>query len=95
MSELLPDGIADLRDLPHHVYNLIRRALVFLSFDDLEEDERPPRRLWLDDDALSDHFKVVRRRRQEKYGGGSGGSDGPGPIEDPVSNHAAGLLIAE
>jgi hypothetical protein len=94
VSQLLPDGIADVRDLPHHVYNLVRRALVFLGFDDLDEDERPPRRLWLDDDGLGDHFKVVRQRRAEKYSGG-GDKSSPGPIEDPVSNDAASLLIAE
>jgi hypothetical protein len=89
VSELLPDGIEDFRDLPHHVFMLIRRALVFLSFDELAEDERPARRLWLDDDGLDEHFKAVKKRRKDEFSGDRA------PIEDPVSNDAAGLLIAE
>lgn len=90
MSELLPDGIDDVRDAPHVLFEAIRSALVFLSFDELPKDERPPKRIWLDGDQLSEWFKHVERQRDRKYGG-----DGPGPIEDPVDNDAARSLIVE
>lgn len=65
--------------------------MAYISFDELPDDERPPRRIWLDDDALQAHFQRVRRDRDAKYGVG----DKAGPIDDPVSNQAADLLIAE
>ena len=89
MSELLPDGIADLRDAPHVLVDGIARALLILSFEELPREERPARRHWLDDDALAEHFKQVDRRRQQDYGGDRQ------PIEDPVDNQAASMLIVE
>jgi hypothetical protein len=88
VAELLPDGIDDLRDCPHTLFNAIRVALMIIGFDELEEDERPPRRIWLDNDRLGAWFKEVRRKRKERYSG-----KGPGPIEDPVDNEAARSLI--
>ena len=90
VAELLPDGFTDLRDMPHVFFEALRSALVVLSFDELLEDERPPRRIWNDGDQLGEWFKDVKRRREEKYGGGK---QGPGPIEDPVENEAARSLI--
>ncbi len=60
-----------------------------IGFDELDEDERPPKRYWLDNERLEAWFKEVRRRRTQKYGGGGG----PGPIEDPVDNEAARSLL--
>lgn len=91
MSELLPDGIDDVRDIPHVLFNAVRRALVFLSFSELPRDEQPPRHIWLDDDKLKSHFDRVDRERKAKYGG----DGGAGPIEDPVDNQAAAALIVE
>lgn len=88
MAELLPDGVEDLRDCPHVLFEAIRTALLVLSFDELPEDERPARRIWDDGEKLNEWFKDVRRRRDEKYG-----KDSPGPIEDPVENEAAKALI--
>lgn len=65
--------------------------MVYISFDELPEDERPPRRMWLDDEGLKAHFDRIRRDRDAKYGA----DGGAGPIEDPVQNQAASLLIAE
>jgi hypothetical protein len=89
VAELLPDGVDDLRDCPHVLFQAIRAALVVLSFDELAEDERPPRRIWNDGEQLSEWFKEIKRKREEKYS-----DKGPGPIEDPVNNEAArGLLV--
>jgi hypothetical protein len=77
-----------VRDCPHVLFEAIRVALLIISFDELERDERPPRRIWLDREKLAAWFKDVERRRTEKYGG-----KGPGAIEDPVNNEAARSLI--
>lgn len=87
MSELLPDGIDDLRDAPHHIFNAIRRALVFLSFAELPEEERPKRRIWLDDEKLNAFFADLKRKRAEKADGKE--------IEDPVQNDAVAMLVTE
>jgi hypothetical protein len=92
VAELLPAGIDDARDIPHVLFRAIRNALVFLSFDELPDDERPPQRIWNDDDALKAWFDEVKRRRDEKYGGEKAG---PGPIEDPVENAAAKSLLVD
>jgi hypothetical protein len=59
-----------------------------IGFDELEEQERPPRRIWLDNERLSEWFKEIKRKRNERYGG-----KGSGAIEDPVANDAARSLI--
>lgn len=87
--DLFPEGIEKLTDLPHTLFTAIQTALTFLSFDELEEDERPPKRIWLDGEAMKDWFREVKRKRKEKYGG-----DGHQPIDDPVQNAAAkGLIV--
>lgn len=88
MSELLPDGVADVRDAPYVLLQAVSRALLILSFEELPRNERPARRIWLDDEALSDHFKLVERNREREAKGQA--------IEDPVDNDAArGLLIED
>jgi hypothetical protein len=88
VAELVPDGFRDLRDMPHAFFEALRNALLVISFDELTEDERPPRRIWNDGEGLKAWFDDVRSRRDEKYGG-----KGPGPIEDPVENEAARSLL--
>lgn len=67
------------------MFDSIRVTLGFLSFEDLPEEDQPPRSIWLDMDALKAHFDEVKRRRKE------GMSEEP--IEDPVVNEAARDLI--
>lgn len=69
MSHLLPDGIDHLADLPHTLFNAIRMAFGFLSFDELPKDEKPPRKIWLDGDEMKKWWKAVERKRKAKYGG--------------------------
>jgi len=88
VHELLPEGIDDLRDCPHPLFEAIRVALMVLGFDELEDNERPPKRIWLDGQRLQEWFKDVRRKRREKYD-----PKGGGEIEDPVQNEAARSLI--
>lgn len=60
---------------------------MFLSFDELPEDERPPRRIWLDGDAMKNWMDEVKRKREAK----AKGKDRE--IEDPVQNDAASMLV--
>lgn len=67
------------------MFNAIRFALTFLSFEELESHERPPKRIWLDSDALNDWFANVKKQRTEQASGKA--------IDDPVQNEAAKSLI--
>jgi hypothetical protein len=89
---LFPDGVHRLTDLPYTLHDAILAALNFISFDELLDDERPPRKIWGDGEKLNLWFEDVKRRRNEKYGQAESGKD---PIKDPVRNGAVDLLIAE
>lgn len=58
---------------------------MFVSFDELPEEETPPREIWLDPDRLKTFFDNVKKNREEKSKGKQ--------IEDPVENQAAKDLI--
>lgn len=87
VDHLIPPHINGLMDLPAKLAEAIHRALTCLSFDELLDDERPPRRIWTDNRKLKEWFAQVSKRRQEKYGGSSR------EIEDPVQNQAAQELL--
>ncbi len=84
-DHLIPDGVAGVQDLPYPLFDAIRTALVYLSFDELPSEDRPPRRIWPFPWMLRDWFDDVERRRKERYSGDE--------IEDPVQNEAAKDLI--
>lgn len=90
VRELYPDGVDSLWDLPHPLFDAIRMASIFLSFEELPKDEQPPRRIWDDGDKLKEWFEEVERKRKAKYD--SDGAISDRPIEDPVEN-AAGLVV--
>jgi hypothetical protein len=87
VSVLLPEGVSKLHDIASPMFDAIRMALGFLHFDELPKDERPPRRIWMDPDAMGEHWAKVERIRKEKYGGDG---DDDGDYED---NAAAKELI--
>lgn len=62
------------------MFEAIRQALYFLSFDELPNDERPPKRIWLDGEKLNAWFERVERKRKDEMGGRNR------TIEDPVEN---------
>lgn len=86
VSDLFPEGVTDLLDLPHTFYEAVRAALLFLSFDELPQDERPPKRIWTDGGRLAEWFDRIRRDRNRDVESKS--------IEDPVENDAASSLIS-
>lgn len=85
VSHLLPDGIRSLRDAPYRLHQAIKAGLMFLSFEELPEEDMPPRNIWLDGEKLSEWFDDVRRRHKEKASGRE--------IEDPQHNAALDMLI--
>lgn len=89
VSALFPPGITQVTDLPYKLFDAIRYALVFLSWEELPDDERPPKRIWHDGDALNEHFRWVRKQREDKYRTDGGSKE----IEDPVRNEAASSLL--
>lgn len=89
LDDLLPTGVAGLNDCPYTIFDAIRLGDMFLGWDELPKDERPPKRIWLDGEKLEEWFVMVNKRREEKYSG-----KGDRHIEDPVQNEAAkGLIV--
>lgn len=78
---LFPEGVTDISELAYPLFLAIRRALIFLSFEEMPKEDQPPKRIWLDNDALSEHFARLERDRKE---GSKPGIEGP--IEEPVQN---------
>lgn len=71
IAPLFPEGLT-LATLPYTLHDAIKLALYWLSFDELPSDERPPRDIWMDGEAMSDHWRKVERDRKAKYGDDSG-----------------------
>jgi hypothetical protein len=88
VRELFPPGFSDLRDLPHTLFEAIRLASVFIAWEELPEEEQPPKRIWLNARELKAWFQNVKRNRA------NGASNSSPEIEDPVDNAAAqGLIV--
>lgn len=87
VEQLFPDGVSRVVDLPYTIFDAIHRALIFLSFEEYERQEQPPKRIWMDATKLNEWFEKVRVDREKRYSGKSS------PIEDPVKNDAASSLI--
>lgn len=81
LSLLLPDDIQNLHDLPYTIFDAIKLALVWLSYEELESEERPPKEIWLEPKEMSKWFKAVNKRRREKWGMDKHDQDIDGPVE--------------
>lgn len=77
------------------MFHALRQTLAFLSFDEMPDDERPPRDIWLRPKKLKAHLDEVRRRREEelKTGRKSAGKISDQPIDGPVSHNGAAAII--
>lgn len=63
--------------------------MFFLSFEEIpDEEDRPPRRIWLDHEALESHFALLKAKR-EREGKGDTTLEG-----ESVQNAAARDLVA-
>jgi hypothetical protein len=68
VSALLPDGVANLADCPHTLYEAIITGLRILGYEEFPLDERPPKEIWVDGEKLVQWWEQTNRKRREKYG---------------------------
>ena len=92
VESLFPDGVRDIRELPAPHFDTIHMTLIFLDFEELPVDERPPKKIWLDDDALRQHFDWIKRKRKAEMENPGGGDSGGGPMK---RNAAARDMIVQ
>ena len=81
VSRLWPEGVDHLAEAPWTWFHAVRLAQIYLSFEELPDDERPPKRIWDDSEALNEHFRWVKAERDRKYKTGGGSSGGGGDDE--------------
>lgn len=93
MSRLWPEGVDHLAEVPWTWFHAVRLAQVFLSFEELPDDERPPKRIWDDSEALTAHFRWVKQERERKYKSGGGGSSSDDDAEDKQNSLARDLVV--
>lgn len=75
--------MTDIRELPAVYFDAIRTTLIYLGFEEMPEDDQPPRRIWQDPVALKGHFDMLKRDRKART---ENGGNTEGPIEEPVQN---------
>jgi hypothetical protein len=68
VSSLLPPGVKSMYDAPHVFVVAVTRALQFLKFEELPEEERPPKWMWLDNERMTRWWDEVRLNRRSKTG---------------------------
>lgn len=88
VSAILPEGCTGLFDAPFTFVESVRVGLAYLKFQELPEDEAPPRNIWDRPDMLDEHFAAVRAKQRRKFGGKDDDE-----IEDPRDNGAASMLL--
>lgn len=86
VSQLLPDGVRSLRDIPWRLQQAIKGALMFLGFEELPVEDVPPRSIWTDAKLLREHFDGVRRKHEDRGAGRE--------IEDERRNAAIDMVVA-
>ena len=61
---LFPPGCTDIRELPAQLFDAIRTSLMFLGFEEMPEGDAPPKRIWLDNEALTSHFENLKAKHK-------------------------------
>lgn len=51
--------------MPYSIHQAITAALAFLSYDELAENERPPKKIWLDETRMKSWWDEVKRMREQ------------------------------
>jgi hypothetical protein len=82
-----PKGLTTSSTSRTRMFNAVRSALSFLGFEELPNDERPPRDIWLNNKLLREWFKAVQRKRKERMENPEEQIDG-----DVSENDTEGLL---
>lgn len=65
---MFPPGITHLADMPYTLFDALQLGLKFLAMEDLPNDERPAREIWLEGDLMREHWARVTLARKDKYG---------------------------
>jgi hypothetical protein len=78
---LFPPGITDIRELPAPHFDALRTSLMFLGFEEMPEDEAPPKKIWLDGEALTKHFKWLKEKRKAEMNG-NGSQEASEPMKE-------------
>lgn len=55
--------------------------MTILSYFELPDDDRPPERIWLDDEALEHHFEKVQEQRRNPRDSGMEDIPESGPLD--------------
>lgn len=69
-------------DMPYTWFDALRTALGFLAIEELPDDERPKREIWLDAEAMKQHWAHVDRLRKKKFGNKDDDFEIDGPSEE-------------
>lgn len=65
-GDMFPDGITDA---PHDLVYAVSEALTVLSwYENLPDEEQPPRHIWWSDEMLSEWFRNVKANRKKETG---------------------------
>jgi hypothetical protein len=91
VSQLLPDGVDGLADCPYTLHDAILGALRILGYEEFPIEERPPRHMWLDAEALVKWWDEVSHARKQKFGLPDDQDDND---DDYDENPLAGELIS-
>lgn len=85
ISSLFPRGITRVTDLPYTIHDAIISALMFLTFDELPDNERPPKTIWLNGEKMKAHWAEVKRmRKAEAEGHGDPGDMTKNALKDKL-----------
>lgn len=63
--------------------------MIFLGFEEMAVEDRPPRKIWMDDEKLVSHFERLREKRKTEAEGNTVSSE---PMEE---NSLAKEMIIE
>jgi hypothetical protein len=87
---LFPPGCDDIRELPAPLFEAIKVSLIYLGFEEMPLEDQPPKKIWQDNDALKQHFEMLKQKRKQEAS-----TTVEGPIEDPVQNELAKDMIVQ
>lgn len=96
VRDLFPEGVDSFADMPYTLFEALRMGKAFNGFQEMLEDEAPPKNIWLNDKLLKEHFDWLKLHREKKYKGeGGGGSIHDEEIEDAVENTDAEAMLIQ
>lgn len=71
-------GEFTLQDCPYPLFDAVMAGFYFIAFDEWDEEDRPPKSIWLDEERLRSHVEGIRRKHKA---GAEGEDAAEGPLE--------------